>query len=829
MAIDFKRLTSSDSLNVELYPRKIFSLLPNKAKKFNYPRDVQSEVWDKWFEMKDSNNLIIKMNTGSGKTLVGLIILKSCLNEVIGPCVYIAPDLYLVEQVINEATQLGLEVTDDPHSARFKKSKSILVTSIYRLINGKSVFGVGDEGIKIEIGSIIIDDAHACISTTESQFTLNFDSNHPAYNQIFQLLIDDLKKQSEVRVLEIESNEPGKNMLVPYWAWIDNIDKISKILYLHKETDDFKFKWPLISNYLKYCRCVIGEGEIEISPINIPITMIPSIVNAKRKVFMTATLSDDNILISHFDLPPESIKNPITPLYADDVGDRMILSPQELNPNISNEDLRLFFKDLSETYNVIIIVPSNYKASLWAELSDLVLHAENLSYGVDQLNRTHVGLVIIVNKYDGIDLPKDACHILVIDDVPDLRRKFDILEQGYLIDSDYTLNRLITQIEQGMGRGIRSSDDYCLVFLMGRNLTKCLFNNNAIDKFTNATKAQIKLSEKLSEQLHNSDLTDIKDVSLKFLERDKEWIKASKEILIDLKYDKNNTINEIIIAQRKAFNSACINNYSDSIKEILSAVNSEKDMKVKGWLEYQLAEYLHFTDPIESQITLKSAIMKNNLLIRPKDGIVYSRLKTTVINQINQCLSYWNNFQKKNSLLIEFDCLLNDLIFLKETSNAFEESLKKIALFIGFNSQRPENEYGKGPDVLWEVGDLNYFVIECKNGASVDYISKEYCNQLNGSITWFENEYDSSCKCTPILIHPSNIFEFACSPNRKTRIITKDNLDELKKTIRKFIETINHNIDGSFDSEKISNMLSEYKLLPSMIINTYTSKFKVKN
>jgi len=246
-------------------------------------------------------------------------------------------------------------------------------------------------------------------------------------------------------------------------------------------------------------------------------------------------------------------------------------------------------------------------------------------------------------------------------------------------------------------------------------------------------------------------------------------------------------------------------------------------------LEYQLAEYLHFTDPIESQITLKSAIMKNNLLIRPKDGIVYSRLKTTVINQINQCLSYWNNFQKKNSLLIEFDCLLNDLIFLKETSNAFEESLKKIALFIGFNSQRPENEYGKGPDVLWEVGDLNYFVIECKNGASVDYISKEYCNQLNGSITWFENEYDSSCKCTPILIHPSNIFEFACSPNRKTRIITKDNLDELKKTIRKFIETINHNIDGSFDSEKISNMLSEYKLLPSMIINTYTSKFKVKN
>ena len=42
------------------------------------------------------------MNTGSGKTVVGLLILKSCLNEEKGPAVYVVPDSYLVKQVIRK-------------------------------------------------------------------------------------------------------------------------------------------------------------------------------------------------------------------------------------------------------------------------------------------------------------------------------------------------------------------------------------------------------------------------------------------------------------------------------------------------------------------------------------------------------------------------------------------------------------------------------------------------------------------------------------------------------------------------------------------------------
>lgn len=53
------------------------------------------------------------MNTGSGKTVVALLILQSCLNENKGPAVYVVPDSYLVSQVIEQAIQLGIATATD--------------------------------------------------------------------------------------------------------------------------------------------------------------------------------------------------------------------------------------------------------------------------------------------------------------------------------------------------------------------------------------------------------------------------------------------------------------------------------------------------------------------------------------------------------------------------------------------------------------------------------------------------------------------------------------------------------------------------------------------
>src|SRR5882672_7127831 len=127
MGLNLKKLSETSLVDKEVDPREIFNLLSEKDPRYEYPRDVQAEVWSRWLEMRYQRDLVVKMNTGGGKTVVGLLLLKSCLNERCGPAVYLAPDKYLAQQVVNEANDLGIAVTTDPRSSGFLQGEAILV------------------------------------------------------------------------------------------------------------------------------------------------------------------------------------------------------------------------------------------------------------------------------------------------------------------------------------------------------------------------------------------------------------------------------------------------------------------------------------------------------------------------------------------------------------------------------------------------------------------------------------------------------------------------------------------------------------------------------
>ena len=199
-------------------------------------------------------------------------------------------------------------------------------------------------------------------------------------------------------------------MQVPFWAWQSNYTNVANIL--NKIKNDIKFKWPLIKESLHLSRCVISSEKIEISPHCIPIHMIPSIINARRKIFMTATLVDDSILSSHFGITDESINHPVIPKRAGDIGDRMILLPQVINPKITDDQIKEFCKLISEDVNVVVIVPSDERAKYWKDQANLTLNKDNLYEGVTRLKKEKVGITILVNRYDGVDLPKDPVGFL---------------------------------------------------------------------------------------------------------------------------------------------------------------------------------------------------------------------------------------------------------------------------------------------------------------------------------------------------------------------------------------------------------------------------------
>lgn len=262
MPIDFSRIGSKNAVDLATEPTEIFSALPAKAETHSYLRDVQGAVLRKWSDRRNERDLTIKMNTGTGKTTVGLLLLKASLNEHQGPALYLAPNRHLAAQVLEEARKLSLPTTDDPASPDYRSGRAIAVVTTHKLFNGRSVFGVGSVP-SIPIGTVLMDDAHAAIALTEQQFSLQLTRENPAYRQLLDLFADDLRAQSYKTLLDIQDEDPVKVLAVPFWAWFDKLPRVTEILHDHREAEELRFAWPLIGDSLKGCSCVFTGNRVE--------------------------------------------------------------------------------------------------------------------------------------------------------------------------------------------------------------------------------------------------------------------------------------------------------------------------------------------------------------------------------------------------------------------------------------------------------------------------------------------------------------------------------------------------------------------------------------
>ena len=822
MPLDFSRFTTASAADTATSPRDIFAALPGKKSKYNYLRDVQAEVLAQWHDRRDSNDLRLKMNTGGGKTLVGLLILKSCLNENQGPAVYIAPTPYLVSQVVGEAAALGIAVETDPRSTNVLRGKSIMVTSIKTLFNGRSKFGVGGNP-DIPIGSIVLDDAHSCLAAAEQQFTLQVDAGHAVYKELLELFRGDFELQSSATLLEIENSDTSKLLIAPFWSWQDKIDRVQKTLLDRREEEALVFWWPLAAESLNECRCVLGSRRLEISPRCLPVDMVPSFVRAKRRIFMSATFADDGILVTDFDANPGQLKDAIAPTTASDIGDRMILVPQAIDERITDGEIRSLAVARSKSINVAVIVPSHRRATeFWSGVAQAVLKADTLEEGVAALKKGHVGLVVIVNKYDGIDLPDDACRLLVIDGIPDARRDIDRVEELYVQDTWVEAGKSIQQIEQGMGRAVRATDDYCAVLLMGSSLTAHLYRYNGIGRFTSATRVQFELAEQLAEQLKGRGIGGIGDALDDFLSRSPGWVGTMKSRLVGVKFDTASTDLSVATAKRNAFNAARRGDYPAAIDDLQAVVNAEKDTTLRSCLMSDLASYLHRVDAVAAQETLKSASKLNVRLLRPMAGIVYRKEAPAAGDQSVESLRYLKaNYADANGLIRECNAIADDLAFQPNSYKRFHSAMVKAASILGFHADLPEEKCGRGPDVLWAVGDLRYFVIECKNEATTDKVNKHDCNQLAGSMNWFRSEFDQTCSGVPVMVHPSSRFEYAATPPQDAVVMTRDGLARFRAAFLEYARSVSriYLLEGPRES---ATLLQAHKLRTADFLQAFT-------
>ncbi|WP_375284635.1 DEAD/DEAH box helicase family protein, partial [Marinicauda pacifica] len=460
--VDFKKRLGPATRVKATNPVELYETLDRASDKGPL-RPAQASVLGDWNGRKAAEkDFIVKLHTGQGKTLIGLLMLQARLNEGSGPAVYLCPDHFLIAQTREQAKQFGIKTcsTEGELPEIFLDGKSILVTSVQKLFNGLTKFGLWAQST--EVGTILMDDAHACADRIRQACTISLPRDYQAYGALKSLFASDLEQQGAGTFADIEKKKRDALLPVPYWAWADRESEIAGILAEEAERKAIRFAWPLLKDMLQRCQCVVSGQAIQIEPYSAPLDAFGSYANADMRIFMSATVTDDAFLVKGLKLKPETITEPLT--YDDETwsGEKMIVIPSLIHEDLDDHFVQKKFGTPVEhrKSGIVALVPSFARAESWEAHGATVAKQETIEELVNGLrNGDRDKTVVLANRYDGVDLPDSACRILIFDGRPFSESLVDLQAEQVRPNSQATLMRTVRSVEQGLGRSVRGEKD----------------------------------------------------------------------------------------------------------------------------------------------------------------------------------------------------------------------------------------------------------------------------------------------------------------------------------------------------------------------------------
>jgi replicative superfamily II helicase len=542
--VDFGKLRASGKKAKSLDPIEIFRRLPKPAG-INDLYTSQAQALEAWYSRRADRDIVIKLHTGGGKTLVGLLAAQSTLNELGEPVLYLVPTVQLVNQTISKAkeysipavayqTGAGVPLHDD-----FVSSSAVMIGTYKALFNGKSKFGIRGSAAPQKVGAIILDDAHAAFAVVRDSFTLSVsaDKARVSYEKLASLFRSSFRDIDRLGTFDdiVCGHESGV-VEVPYWAWHDQRDAVRAILASDIAT--YALIWPLLRDRLHLCHALISRYAFTITPCLPMMDALPTFADAPRRIYMSATIADDSDIVRTFGADPLLLEKPITSRSLAGVSERMVLMP-DLMPfkfAVLPAIKKLLTWVSEKKCGSVVLVASDKAAEAWSDVATVAVGAEQVDPLIEQLqSRATNGPAVFANRYDGIDLPGDACRLLVMYGMPRGTSDYELFRATALYGGAAITRMLAQRIEQGIGRAARGSADYCIVILAGSDLAGWIARAGNFRFLTSATRAQIEIGSAISKEVQ--DLKDLSVTMLRSLQRDSEWIEYHADSLASLVVD----------------------------------------------------------------------------------------------------------------------------------------------------------------------------------------------------------------------------------------------------------------------------------------------------
>ncbi|WP_461633557.1 DEAD/DEAH box helicase family protein [Labilibaculum euxinus] len=839
--VDFRKRLKKTSSEKKTNPIEIYESLDRRS--IAGPlRPAQLNILNEWYDTKlNEKDLIIKLHTGEGKTLIGLLILLSKINSNSGSCLFICPNKYLVQQVRQDAKKFGIPYCtigeDNSLPNDFIDGKKILITHVQKVFNGKTIFGLNNDYVPVE--NIILDDSHACIDSIKDTFTINLKREHSIYKEIFELFRDALPEQGEGTFLEMQTGDYNSFLPIPYWSWIDKSAEILQILSNYKDEVEIMFSWPFIKDNIKNCQAFISGQNIEITPIHIPIEKFSSFNNASQRILMSATTQDDSFFIKGLGFNFEAIKSPLTNPTQLWSGEKMIVIPSLVDETLDRLTMvNILGEPSNKSYGIVSLVSSFNKTDRYYKLGSLVPNSQEIPAVIDQLKKGKFEkTVVFANRYDGIDLPDETCRILIFDGKPFFFSLSERYEESNRNGSDSINIKIAQKIEQGLGRSVRGEKDYCLILLIGADLIKFIKSSRTNKYFSPQTKKQIEIgleiaamaSDEISDK--NEPFKVVKSLMKQSLKRDEDWKEFYKEEMDKIQTTiQQSKIYDTFLLERKASVFNHTGNYEKASEQIQKIIDKHcTNESEKGWYLQIMARYKYLQSKTDSNQLQISAFLKNHQLLKPSEGIVYNKLEFINESRTKRIEKWIRNHKNYQELMISVEGVLSDLEF-GTSSDKFEAALKDLGSMLGFLSERPDKEFKKGPDNLWCGVSNQYFIFECKSEVDVDRqeIHKHESGQMNTHCAWFKGEYgDSPVK--RFLIIPTKNLSYSGDFTHPVEIIRRGKLRLLRANVKSFFKEFSKYELDSLTNEKIQEYINTHKLDIDSLKSIYSEIYFKRN
>lgn len=255
MPIEFDRILDQQSIDTPIHPIELFQSLQVQDGAINDLWLAQGDALREWHESRKVNDVAIVLNTGAGKTLVGLLAAQSLVNELHGKIVYACSSIQLVNQTVLKASGYGLQVAtyfsrNWTNRERYQARDVACITTYQALFNGRSIFARPDEIPDV----VIFDDAHSAEHLLRDAFTLriskeSFPQTYSEIASVFRNYFREIGRDIEY-VERTESSRSGKPIYVPPFAIKSNSGTLREILLKanFEGNTETTFAWEYLKN-----------------------------------------------------------------------------------------------------------------------------------------------------------------------------------------------------------------------------------------------------------------------------------------------------------------------------------------------------------------------------------------------------------------------------------------------------------------------------------------------------------------------------------------------------------------------------------------------------